>query len=118
MLEYKYGRKKELQVGEFLEKKGYSWERSPGSRGSIDLIAKKGRRKWGIQVKATRKDYVTYTRLTIDEEDRLLKDANKLNVKPILALVTKNYVWFITVPDEGLVLKGKLKPLKYVYDEK
>lgn len=118
MPQYKYGRRKELEVGEFLERRDYSWERSQGSKGPIDLIAKKGRRKWGIQVKATRKGYIEYTRLTIDEENKLIEEANYLGVEPILALITRNYVWFITVPDQQLLLEGTLRHLKYIYNEK
>jgi len=116
MSEYKYGRRKELQVSEFLERRGYKWSIAIGSRGPIDIIAKRKGRKWGIQVKATRKDYITYTRLSIDEEHKLMKAAERRKVEPILALVTKNYVWFVTVPNESLMLHGKLKVLQYVYD--
>lgn len=116
MSEYKYGRRKELQVSEFLERRGYKWVISRGSRGPIDIIAKRKSRKWGIQVKATRKNYITYTRFSIDEEHKLVRVAKRRKVKPILALVTKNYVWFVTVPNENLMLHGKLKVLKYEYD--
>lgn len=104
-----------MQVGEFLERKGYKWLRTAGSKGAVDVIAKKRRKKWAIQVKATRKDYTSYTRLTKKEEQELITMAILLECKPILALTAKNYVWFVTVPEEKLLLKGKLKPLKYKY---
>lgn len=118
MAQYKYGRRKELQVGEFLERRGCAWERSPGSKGSIDLIAQKGMMRWGIQIKATRKDYVSYTRLGVNSEKRLVREAKSLGAKPVLVLVSKNYAWFIAVPDGKLLLKGELKPLKYYYEER
>lgn len=118
MSQYGYGRRKELQVGEFLERRGFHWRRTPGSRGSIDLLAENGEIRCGIQVKATRKDLISYTRLTIDSERRLLREAGKLGVEPLLALVSRNYVGFFVVPSGKLLLKGKLKSLHYEYDEK
>ncbi|SRR6266571_2104654 len=57
---YGYGRRKELQVGEFLERNGFEWGRAPGSRGPVDFVAKKGRRPVAVQVKSTRKDCIDY----------------------------------------------------------
>jgi Holliday junction resolvase len=116
--QYGYGRRKELQVGEFLERRGFQWTRAPGSRGSIDLLAENGEIRCGIQIKATRKDLISYTRLTIDSERKLLAEAGKLGVKPLLALVSRNHVGFFVVPSGKLLLKGKLRPLQYEYDEK
>ena len=116
MPEYLYGPRKELQVGEFLERREFSWDRSGGSRGSIDLIAEKGRKKFAIQVKATRKDYTSYTRLTIDEEKKLVKAAEQIKAKPVLALVSRNYLWLVSVPDDDrVILNGQLRRLKYDY---
>jgi Holliday junction resolvase len=39
--DYAYGERKELQVGEFLERRGYDWGRAAGSHGAVDLVAKK-----------------------------------------------------------------------------
>lgn len=117
MSEYKYGRRKEFQVAEFLERRSYDWKIAKGSRGSIDIIAKKGRRNWAVQVKATRRDRIYYTRLTADEEKKLTRGAKRIKATPILALVTKNYVWFVTVPNEKLMLRGKLIPLRYEYND-
>jgi Holliday junction resolvase len=118
MSQYRYGRRKELQVGEFLERRGFNWKRAAGSKGSIDLVAWKGRVRLGIQIKATRKDYISYTRMDIDSEQRLMRDAKSLKVNPMLSLVSKNYAWFITVPDGKLLLEGELKSLKYDYEER
>ncbi len=115
MSEYYYGRRKEFQVGEFLERRGFAWNRAAGSKGTIDLIAEKGSRKLAIQVKATRKDYTSYTKLTIDGEEQLIKAAKRIRTKPVLALISKNYLWLVSVPDDKLILKGKLKPLRYDY---
>lgn len=116
MAEYIYGRRKELQVGEFLERRRFKWERSQGSRGPIDLVAQRGSTKIAIQVKATRKDYTSYTKLTIDGESRLIKAAKRINATPVLALVSKNYLWLVSVPDNEILLKGKLRKLKYDYE--
>jgi hypothetical protein len=43
--DYKYGRRKERQIGEFLERRGFSWVCAPGSRGVVDVFA-------GVGVKA------------------------------------------------------------------
>lgn len=112
---YKYGRRKELQVGEMLERYGWSWERSPRSRGPADLFAKRGSLCMLIQVKATRKRVTTYTRLSQDEEDKLMTRAQKKGYVPVLALTTGNYAWIITIPDERVIIKGALKPLMHDY---
>jgi Holliday junction resolvase len=115
--DYDYGKQKELQVGEFLEHKGYAWGRAIGSRGPADLVAKKGRQNLVIQVKSTRDRSISYTRLTPDEEAKLLGYTDGNKAVPILALVIRNYVWFLSVPDGEEILKGKLKPLKYEYPD-
>lgn len=115
---YRYGRRKELQIGEFLERRGFTWRRSPGSRGAGDIVAKKNSTCWFIQVKATRKDYASYTRLTIDEEERLMKVSKRYRAVPVLALVSRNFVWFIRVPERKLLLKGEIRRLTYEYPDK
>lgn len=115
---YIYGRRKELQIGEFLERRGFDWGRSPGSRSPIDILAQKGRMKWAIQVKATRKPYTTSGRLSQEHEHELMNSASRIRAMPILALATRNYVWLVAVPAEDLLLKGRLMPLKYIYDDK
>ena len=115
---YHYGRRKELQIGEFLKRRGFTCYRSPGSRGAGDIVARRNNRTFLIQVKATRKDYTSYTRLTIDEEEKLLKAAKRYKAVPILALVSRNVVWFISVPEEKLLLKGELRPLRYDHPDK
>lgn len=116
--EYIYGRRKELQVGEFLEKRGFEWQRSPGSKGPIDLLAKKGVVTLAIQVKATRKNYTSYTKLTIDEENRLKEVTKRTNATPALALALKNYLWLVTIPNDKVILEGELNPLEYDYDNR
>jgi len=78
---------KNIRLVSFSKRKGFFWYRSPGSRGVGDIVAKRNGRIWLIQVKATRKDYTSYTRLTIDEEEKLIKVARKYSAQPILALV-------------------------------
>jgi len=83
-----------------------------------DIVAKRNGRIWLIQVKATRKDYTSYTRLTIDEEEKLIREARKYKAQPILALVSRNFIWFLSVPNENLLMEGELLPLKYDYFDK
>jgi Holliday junction resolvase len=112
---YKYGRKKELQVGEFLQRRGFAWGRSQGSRGPIDLIAQKGSRKLAIQVKASRKKSISSARLTQREEAKLLDVTEGRRVTPVLALVAGNFVCLLRVTDGKILFKGELKPLKYIH---
>lgn len=114
---YGYGKRKELQVGEFLERRGFEWWRTLGSRGPVDLIASRGRLKPAIQAKAARKDFTTYTRLSIDGEEALIRSAACRKALAALALVSGNYVWLVTVPDEAILAKGKLLPLSYEYPD-
>jgi Holliday junction resolvase len=115
--DYAYGKRKELQVGEFLQRRGYEWGRAPGSRGAVDLVAKKGRQSLAIQVKATRALSILATRLTPQEEENLLRFTDGNTAIPVLALVSRNYVWLMRVPDDEELLKGNLKPLKYLYPD-
>jgi Holliday junction resolvase len=113
--DYEYGRRKEHQLGEFLERRGWSWGCAPASRGVVDVFARRGRQSLAIQVKATRDLSISYTRLTLDEEAKLLKYAEGSRALPSVALVSRNYVWLLSVPDGQELLKGSLKPLKYQY---
>jgi Holliday junction resolvase len=45
MSEYGYGRRKEFQLKEFLERRGYAVGFTPHSEGPADLLALSGRRK-------------------------------------------------------------------------
>ncbi len=114
---YGYGRRKELQLGEFLERRSFDWGRARGSRGPVDLIAARGRLRLAIQVKATRRDFTSYTRLSPRDETRLLRSAAARRARPTLALVSGNYVWLVSVPDENLIAKGELRRLRHEYPE-
>ena len=114
---YSYGRRKELQVGEFLRRRGFECRRARGSRGPVDLVAQRGRLKLAIQVKATRGDSTTYTRLGPRDEARLLRAATARRARSALALVSRNYVWLVSVPDDKVIVEGDLKPLRYDYPE-
>ncbi|HEX7320181.1 MAG TPA: hypothetical protein VF399_07490 [bacterium] len=113
MSHYQYGRRKEFQVGEFLKRRKYQWSIARGSRGPIDVMAVKGRRKWAIQVKSTRKISISYARLTIDDEKKLVMSAKRKNAIPVLALVVGNSVGFFKISNRDLMLRGKLRPLQY-----
>jgi Holliday junction resolvase len=114
---YGYGKHKELQVAEFLERRGFKWDRTPASRGPLDLIAAKGRLHLAIQVKATRSDFTRYTRLSRRDETRILRSAAVRRARPTLALVSRNYLWLVSVPDEILIKEGELRLLRYEYPE-
>jgi len=111
---YKYGKRKELQVGEFLQRRGFLWGRAHGSRGPIDLFAQKGSRILAIQVKSTRKTSISSARLTQCEEDRLLEACYGRRETAVLALVMRNFVYLVRVTDRKILFKGDLKPLKYL----
>jgi Holliday junction resolvase len=115
--DYAYGKRKELQVAEFLQRRGFDWGRAAGSRGCVDLLAQKGREYLAIQVKSTRSLSISTTRLTLDEEASLIAYTDGSAAIPTLALVSRNYVWFLSVPDSEVFLEGNLKPLKYVYPD-
>jgi Holliday junction resolvase len=109
--------RKEIQVGEFYERQAYSWKRAFGSRGPVDVIARKGSQRHAIQVKSTRARAASSSRLTAKEEARLLSWAKRMKMTPVLALVCGNYVWLLRVPDYLPLLEGELKPLKYDYPD-
>ncbi len=118
-MSYFYGRRKERQVGEFLERRQHACYRSPGSKGPVDLFVKKGRRLWAVQVKSTRKRVARYTAcLTPQAENLLIRYSRSVGGQPVLAIVIRNHVWFLSVPDARLLLEGQLRSLRYFYDDK
>jgi hypothetical protein len=70
-----------------------------------------------IQVKSTRCDFTSYTRLSLNEEMCLIRSATPWEARPVLALVSRNYVWLFSVPNQDLMVEGELKPLRYEYPE-
>ncbi len=82
-MEYRYGRRKELQVGEFLERRGWAWAVSRGSRGPVDLLAERGRTRIAIQVKATSSDAISYNRLSLEPERKLQCLASRAGFEPV-----------------------------------
>src|SRR5258708_14697219 len=114
---YGYGKRKELQMGEVLERRGFKWGRAASSQGPIDLIAARGRLRLAIQVKATRSEFTSYIRLSPRDEIRLIRSAAGRKASPTLALVSRNYFWLISVPDEILIEEGTLTTLRYLYPD-
>ena len=112
----KYGRRKELQVGEFCERKGFKWQRSPGSKGPHDIMIKR-KNRYVIQVKSTRKRNISTSRLSKEGEKKLIREAKKKRAHPCLAVVCQNDVWILSVPEKKVLAKGKLKSLKYKYPD-
>ena len=116
---YAYGRGKELQVGEFFERLGYTWRPSYRSQGPFDIRAERGREIVLVQVKATRREWISDDRLTLEEEDRMIAYARRVpNSVPLLALVARNYLWLLAVPGGQLVEEGQLTRLEYEYDDR
>ena len=112
---YGYGRRKELQVAEFLERRGFELGRARASRGPVDLVAKRGSTRLAIQVKSTRRDSTEYTRLSRRQEISLMRSAAPRKATPALALVCRNCVALLSVPDQSLMVKGELRPLRHDY---
>ncbi len=113
---YGYGRRKELQVGELLERRGFSWGRTQGSRGPIDLVAKKGRRRVAIQVKSTRRDCIDYcAQVSQREETSLIRSSAARRASAVAALVSRNTVTFVS--GRTVIGDGRLKPLRYDYPD-
>ena len=111
---YGYGRRKELQVGELLERSGFLWGRTQGSRGPVDLIAKKGRRAVAIQVKSTRKDHVDYcAQISQRQETSLIRSSAARRASAVVALVSRNTVTFLS--GRRVIGEARLKPLRYDY---
>jgi len=86
----------ERRVAEALRQDGWSVRMSPGSRGSFDIEAKKGRRIWLIQVKATRRPVTFVEKLSTPERDALLESADVLHATPVLALVAKGWIFYLS----------------------
>jgi len=101
--QYKYGRRKEKQVATHLRKKGYSVTLRKGSRGASDLSAKKGSKKWVVQVKATRKK--GKTQISPSGRRRLKVQARKMGATPVHASVSRGKKQYRSVRT-----KRKLKP--------
>jgi Holliday junction resolvase len=115
---YVYGKRKELQVAECLERDfACSWSRAPASRGAVDIFATMGSIEIAIQVKATRAQSISSSRLSMNEESRLLEAVRGTKTIPILALVTRNQVYLIRVPDYKILWSAKLRPLRYEYPD-
>jgi Holliday junction resolvase len=102
-------------VGEFLERRGWRWTLAAGSRGPIDLLARRGQVRVAAQIKATREDRISTRRLRPADEQRLRSAATRETADPILALACRNYVWFISVVTGDLLLEGTLRPPRYDY---
>ena len=85
---YQYGRDAECIVADYLDSKGWKILISEGSRGPDDIIAKRGTRKWVIQVKSTvtrapQKSLLSF--LASDGVKSLKKRADQLGGTAVLA---------------------------------
>lgn len=93
--QYDYGREKERQVAKRLRRKGYDVTVHEGSRGASDLEAKKGAKKWVVQVRATRKNLAT--RIPPKGRQRLKIQASKKGAIAVHADVVRGAVKFKSV---------------------
>jgi Holliday junction resolvase len=94
--EFEYGAEMERKVAERLRRKGWKVKMSPASRGPYDLLAKKGRRLWLVQVKATRRPVTFVEKLSTEERDALICVADSRMAVPVLALVAKGWIFFLS----------------------
>ena len=82
MGQYKYGRKKELTMAQFLRNKRWRVSTSKASRGAEELLAEKGQRTWLIQSKATRGE--NFPVISSKDKQRLKAKAKRHNAIPVL----------------------------------
>ena len=101
--QYRYGRRKEQLVARSLRSRGYKCQISPGSKGSSDIHCVKGRRKWKVQVKATRGSRPP--RINPEGRRRLKIQATKTKSIPVIAEVIRKKITF-----RSLRSGRKLKP--------
>jgi Holliday junction resolvase len=92
---FEYGCRKEKQVAARLRNEGYNTKLSPGSRGPSDIMARKGTKKWAIQVKASRDS--SPCSISGEGERRLKIQAQKLGATPVLACVNRGKVRYYSV---------------------
>lgn len=114
---YPYGRRREIQVAECLERRGFDRMRSPGSRGPVDLFARRGRPTLAIQVNATRGNSIEYARLSAREESKLLRETRRTGAVHVAAFVVRNEAWFVDVRDGEEFDRVRLRTHKYEYDD-
>jgi hypothetical protein len=60
--------------------------------------------------------YATKKMEMVDQRERFLSRAYR--AQSVLALASKNFVWFVNVPEGKLLLKGEVRQLKYDYLDK
>jgi len=109
-LSYQYGRRKELQVADLLVRNGWTVAVAKGSRGPVDVLAARGGRRLAVQVKATRDDSISSSRLPPREEGRLRRAAASYDAEPVLALTVGNRVWLDAVRRGRTLACRKLRP--------
>ena len=102
---YKKGARAEYYVMDRMKKKGYSVIRSAGSHTPVDLMAGRGRKCLGIQVK--KKKIKTGKRpLTSAEQIALINFCQKFGAEPMMAYQDMQGFWLIEH-----VIKGGKRPL-------
>lgn len=90
--QYGYGRKGEKRIARKLRKKGYKVKISEGSRGATDIRARKGSRRYNIQVKRTRK--AQSPTVSASDVKRLKISASRQNAIPIIAEIERGKATF------------------------
>ena len=90
--QYSYGRRGEKSIAKKLRKKGYTVEVSQGSRGATDLRARKGSRRYNIQVKRTKKD--RSPSVSPIDVRRLKISASRQKATPVIANIIRGKISF------------------------
>ncbi len=101
--QYSYGRCGENKIARALRRKGYSVKVSRGSRGGTDIRARKGNKKYNIQVKRTRKNQDP--NVSADDLKRLKTSASRQKAVPIIAKMVRGKVTYWSAR-----IKRKIKP--------
>jgi len=101
--QYRYGRRKENDVAKQLRRKGYDVKMRDASRGASDIEARKGSKKWVVQVRATRRKGAT--RISPSGRRRLKIQARKMGATPVHAEVIRGKIRYRSVRT-----KRKLRP--------
>jgi len=81
----------------------------------MDVLAWRKGVRLAIQVKATRSSCASEACLSIPAEERLLAEAKSQRATPTLALVSRNYVWFVRLLDRAVIGEGELRTVRYDY---
>lgn len=113
--EYVLARKIQLQVGELLGRFGLTWERATRSRGPANICA------WGLRVqlllsvRSSRRKRLEFTAVKREELRDLIAAAQRIDARPVVALVWQDHVRFYAAVDGKELAEAQLGPLQKRY---